>query len=68
VIPLTKITKEETMKVMKLLKDRGFTYTEIASKLNVSSQTIYCWSALSQADRVPKPIYFEALKQLTEED
>ena len=61
---MVRILKSEVIKLMADLKERGFTNEELAVMLNRSSQTVWCWSAETQPNRIPCKSDYEVLKRL----
>jgi transcriptional regulator with XRE-family HTH domain len=68
VITLNKVSKQDIIDLMVLLKARGYTQAELAVKLNRNPMTIWRWGAKSQVKCIPHKSDYEALQKLTEED
>jgi hypothetical protein len=61
---MAKVIKEEIIRVIKELKDKGHSPEELAVMLGRSHQTIWAWGSLA-SNRVPCKGEYEVLKRLT---
>lgn len=62
---MKKIPKDEIVKVIAELRDKGYSLEELAVMLGRTQQTLWAYSSLAKPDRVPSKSDYEVLKRLT---